>query len=274
MTDPGRHYDLTEKDKEYAEVIRDALAVCLSYKPKLGGAQKRGYTLEEFVELYGADPFYTWFGLNSPLVYAAHKAAGGMTSVYRQIGIACEWLFQRILQDTLGLTAEQSRWSYKVPTTRGKERTLALDARIPMREIKENAKAQAVRAWIEQASVFLKLNKTVRRHLQGPVFEVRQGYKSKDSKRQNADIANAANAYANHYLPVVVLFSSQIDFDVADRYLRAQWLLLRGSLVGTSLDSTYAFTREVLGYDLAAFFERTSPVIKKQLEDIVKGLLQ
>ena len=31
--------------------------------------------------------------------------------------------------------------------------------------------------------------------LKGTVFEVRQGYKSKDSKRQNADIANAATAY-------------------------------------------------------------------------------
>jgi len=35
----------------------------------------------------------------------------------------------------------------------------------------------------------------------GVVFECRQGYKSKDSKRQNADIANASNAYKYQYLP-------------------------------------------------------------------------
>jgi hypothetical protein len=34
--------------------------------------------------MYGADPFCSWVGLDSPLMYAAHKAAGGMTSVYRQ----------------------------------------------------------------------------------------------------------------------------------------------------------------------------------------------
>lgn len=65
--------------------------------------------------------------------------------------------------------------------------------------------------------------------LEGAVFEVRQGYKSKDSKRQNADITNAANAYANDYLPVVVLLSTQIDSDIAERYIVAQWVLLRGT---------------------------------------------
>lgn len=48
--------------------------------------------------------------------------------------------------------------------------------------------------------------------LKGAVFEVRQGYKSKDAKRQNADIANAAAAYTQAYLPCVVMLSSQIDY--------------------------------------------------------------
>jgi len=105
------------------------------------------------------------------------------------------------------------------------------------------------------------------------VFECRQGYKSKDSKRQNADVANASNAYAHDYLPSVMLFSLQIDSDVAERYARAQWLLLRGTLAGSALDSTYTFCREVVGYDLAAFFERNKEVIKRQVEDVFKGLL-
>jgi hypothetical protein len=46
--------------------------------------------------------------------------------------------------------------------------------------------------------------------LTGTVFEVRQGYKSKDSKRQNADIANAATAYTKAYLPCAVILSTQI----------------------------------------------------------------
>ena len=48
------------------------------------------------------------------------------------------------------------------------------------------------------------------------MFEVRPGYKSKDSKRQNADVSNAANAYTHQYLPVVVLLSTQIDYVVGN----------------------------------------------------------
>jgi hypothetical protein len=48
-------------------------------------------------------------------MYAAHKAAGGMTSVYRQLGIGCERLFRGVIQDSLSLTAEQANWEYSVP---------------------------------------------------------------------------------------------------------------------------------------------------------------
>ena len=95
------------QDERYFRLIQQALAVCHNYRPKFGQGSKAGLTLDDFQMLYRGDPFYTWFGLDSPLLYAAHKAAGGMTSVYRQIGTGCERLFQRLLQDTLGLNPEQ-----------------------------------------------------------------------------------------------------------------------------------------------------------------------
>ncbi len=104
-----------------------------------------GFTLEEFKRLYQADPFYTWFGLDSPFVYAAHKAAGGITSVYRQIGIACERLVRQLLRDALGLSAEGVAWSYQVRGTGGRERTLSLDARIPLEEIEDSTRLVKVR---------------------------------------------------------------------------------------------------------------------------------
>lgn len=63
-------------------------------------------------------------------MYSAHKAAGGITSVYRQIGIGCERLVRAIFMDYLGLNADDVTWSYKVTGTNGKERTLSLDGRI------------------------------------------------------------------------------------------------------------------------------------------------
>ena len=194
--------------------------------------------------------------------------------MYRQIGIACERLFRQVLQDTLGLTDQQAKWSYSVPTPSGRTRTLTLDGRISINDITDAAKADRIRQWIRDAAASVKVAKRVVRTLQGSVFEVRQGYKSKDAKRQNADIGNAANAYANSYLPTVIVLSDQIDSDIAERYARAQWVMLTGNLKGTPTDSTYAFTREVLGYDLAGFFQRNSKRIRREIESITEELLR
>lgn len=71
-------------DDDYLQIILDAIRVCAQYKPKFGqGAKGGGLTLEEFQELYQADSFYNWFGLDNPMMYAAYKAAGGITSVCR-----------------------------------------------------------------------------------------------------------------------------------------------------------------------------------------------
>jgi len=260
-------------DEKYLKLITDAVAVCANYKPKFGQGRKAGLTLAEFQQLYESDEFYSWFGLSSPLMYAAHKAAGGMTSVYRQIGIGCQWVFAEVLQDHLGLSEDAANWSYTVKSRGKKPRRLSLDGRIPVDQVGDAAAKQRVQKWLDAACKEVGLPSATRQSLQGSVFEVRQGYKSKDSKRQNADVANASNAYAHQYLPVVLLLSSQIDGDVAERYQRARWLLLRGTTKGTSLDSAYVFTKQVVGYDLAAFFQRNSSVLKERIETVLEKLL-
>lgn len=232
-------------------------------------------TLEQFRKVYGADVFYSWMGLDSPLMYAAHKAAGGMTSIYRQIGIGGQWVFNKVLQNTLGLTPGQANWTYEVPTSEGKTRRLSLDGRIELSDVADKAKRERVRVWIEEALRRLRVNPAQENApRKGVVFEVRQGYKSKDSKRQNADIANAAHAYVEGYMPAVVLLSMQIDADVATRYTEARWLLLLGLKHGAATESTYAFCRDVLRYDLAAFFERNSKRFKAELEKVLTALLK
>ena len=261
-------------DEAYLRLILDALDVCRRYRPKFGKGRRSGFTLDEFRQLYQADPFYTWFGLDSPLVYSAHKAAGGITSVYRQIGIACERLIRQVFQDALGLTSEDAHWSYQVRGRRGRERTLSLDARIPLDRISDESRRATLSEWLTTAAREARVSERAVAHLNGAVFEVRQGYKSKDSKRQNADIGNAANAYAHSYLPVVLLLSGQIDSDIEDRYARAQWTILRGVLDGTPWNSSYAFSENMLGYDLAAFFRRNSPAIKVEVQRIIQDLLE
>ena len=261
-------------DEKYFNLLMEPLRVCAKYKPMFGQGRNGGMNLAQFQQMYRADPFYNWMGLDSPLMYAAHKAAGGMTSIYRQIGIGCQWIFQAMLRDNLALDEVQVNWSYNVPKADGEERTLSLDGRIDLEHVHDPAGKKRVATWLADAMARAEVPKESRDKIKGAVFEVRQGYKSKDSKRQNADIANASNAYAHLYVPVVLLLSTQIDSGIADRYALARWLLLIGSTSGKATESTYTFCRDVVGYDLAAFFERNSGRIKAELEAILQKLLE
>ena len=260
-------------DEKYLTIITDALSVCLQYRPKFGQRKQLGLSLSEFQSLYDADPFYSWFGLGSPLMYAAHKAAGGMTSVYRQIGVGCERLVLEIVKDQLGLSEQDVGWSYTIKLSRKREQRLSLDGRISIETIGKSEAGQRVSEWLKLSADDLKLPKESRAGLQGAVFEIRQGYKSKDSKRQNADVANASNAYAHRYIPVVLLLSSQINEDIAERYGRARWLLLRDTTDGSTLESSYVFMSEVVGYDLADFFRRNSETLRDKIESVLRKLL-
>jgi hypothetical protein len=246
--------------------------VCKLYKPRFGQGVSAGLQLQQFQNLYANDVFYHWFGLDSSLVYSAHRAAGGMTSIYRQIGISVEELFRQILRDHLNLNAQQTIWSYQVKISERQTLQLKLDGRIDLTDLGV-ADQQRVQAWIASATLTLGITPDIAQHLKGAVFEVRQGYKSKDSKRQNADIANASAAYVQGYLPVVVLFSNQIDQDVALRYTNARWLVLRGTLHDDPAVSVYAFMRDIVGYDLALFFERNTIYLREFTEAVLQVLL-
>jgi hypothetical protein len=121
----------------------------------------------------------------------------------------------------LGLTKDQANWTYTVPSAREKPRQLSLDGRIEPANIQDRTRRQRVEKWMSRAADKALVAADTKTKLKDVVFETRQGYKSKDSKRQNADIVNASNAYANLYLPVLTIFSLQIDEDVATRYVQA-----------------------------------------------------
>ncbi|HDN27824.1 MAG TPA: hypothetical protein ENG03_12185 [Thioploca sp.] len=263
---------MKNQEQLYLETFLKPIRKCKNYRPKFGqGNREKGLSLFEFKTLYSSDPFYSWLGLDTDLMYAAHRAAGGMTSVYRQIGIGCEQLFRAVLVDTTGYTSpEFATWSYTAKTRSGKSKTLSLDGRLKLSEIKNQTVLSNVKNWIKDYCADLD---EVTEPANGIVFEVRQGYKSKDSKRQNADIDNATVAWANDYLPVFAIFSSQIDSDIVLRYRNNRCGILIGTSNSNSQVSLYAFCEQVLGYDLANFFECQSTAIKTEIHDVLETLL-
>lgn len=265
---------MTARESEYLGIFVDCVRSCAEYRPKFGQGRTASLTLAEFRDLYRADPFYTWLGLDDPKLYTAHRSAGGMTSIYRQIGIACERVFREILQDALGLSAEEVVWSYETPLSDGGRRRLSLDGRVALDEVHEEPSRDRLRAWIRQAADSVDVDASIVGSLKGAVFEVRQGYKSKDSKRQQADLANAVAAYTSGYLPCLLVLSQQIDRDVLLRYRAARWVVLTGEFrSGDPLTSTYEFMARIVGYDLGGFFARHADTLRSEVGNVLTTLL-
>ncbi len=263
----------SEQNARYRDILIEPVKKCACYAPKFGHSKSVGHTLRDFQALYGSDPFYKCLGLDSPLLYSAHKTAGGITSIYRQIGIGCERLVRAVFADCLGLTADDVRWSYSIAGANGKSRTLYLDGRIILDKISDSAAKERCTAWMANAANKLSLAPPVRNAIGGIVFEVRQGYKSKDSKRQNADIANAANAYANAYIPCLMVMSAQIDEDIAERYRDAKWVLLRGIADSSPDVSTFSFFEQVIGFDFMQFMKSNQEFFRSQILLVLEKLM-
>jgi hypothetical protein len=161
-------------------------------------------------------------------------------------------------------------WSYTTKTSGGKEKTLSLDGRLGYNDIQNPILADHLKQWVRNYCKQLYIEQTPNN---GVVFEVRQGYKSKDSKRQNADIDNATVAWANGYLPIFTIFSAQIDSDIVLRYRNNRCGILIGSASEDNMISLFSFSNQVLGYDLAGFFARNSAIFKTEIENILITLL-
>jgi hypothetical protein len=86
---------------------------------------------------------------------AAHKAAGGMTSIYRQLGTGCEQLFREVIRDAFGLTPQQVVWSCEIEKKDKSKGTLTLDARIDTEHVQDEIKRGRVTDWLKRAGNFL-----------------------------------------------------------------------------------------------------------------------
>ena len=256
-------------DRELVETFLIPVRKCANFRPAFGLSKSDGVGFEQFERIYGDDPFYSLIGMTVPSVYAAHRAAGGMTSVYRQLGIGAERLFRAVLSKQLGLSAPQLAWSYEYPAGK-KMKAHTLDARITLDDLQDERR-EVFAKWIEGA--LSSISRQVDAATKGVVFEVRQGYKSADSKRQNADLRFGLNAYQARMLPAFAIFSNQVSVPAIERYRNDGMIVMTGLLDGDVYRSTFTFLSEVVGYDLIAFFKRNQEEICTEVQSVVKTLL-
>jgi hypothetical protein len=258
----------------YLNLLLDPLDACAKYKPKFGTDEQGGISLEQFKSLYGQDPFYHWVGLDSELMYAAHKAAGGMTSIYRQLGTGCDKLFRAVIQDALQLSDEEVAWSYEIEKDDKTKATLTLDARIDVAHLTKKPEARTrIADWLKRCGRYLDLSDDRIGQLRGAFFEARQGYKSADAKRQNADLRFAMNASTANYLPVLAIVSTQASLSVLRRYKNAKMVVVTGIQSEDDTVSNYAFFRKVVGFELDTFFQRNAEAMRKRCQKVLQALL-
>lgn len=266
---------MSNADAAYLEALLAPIRVSRSYRPRFGRKGAAGLGFADFRSLYAADPFYSWLGLDTRTLYAAHRAAGGVTSLCRQIGIGCERLIRTVLGDTFSLPEGAARWSYTVAGPSSGPRVVSLDACLPLDRIPDLEHRRRVESWLTRCADSLDIDRRLIASLRTIVFEIRQGYKSKDSKRQLADIANAAAAYTQCCFPCLLVLSRQIDEEVASRYRANRWLVLTGATgLDDPLRSTYDFMAQVVGFDLAAFFSRHTDTLRSEIDRVVRTLLE
>lgn len=264
----------TDVDQRYLALLLDPLDSCASYKPKFGTDEADGISLDQFQTMYRGDPFYHWVGLDSPLMYAAHKAAGGMTSIYRQLGAGCERLFRAVIRDSLGISEEQVSWSYDYEKDDGTTATALLDARMDIAHLAHKSEVQQKMSdWLKKCGSFLELPADRISQLRGAIFEARQGYKSADAKRQNADLRFGMNASTQNYLPVVSVISTQTSQTVIRRYKNSKMLVITGILSDDDVANTYGFFKNIVGFQLDEFFRRNTDAMRERCQRVLTALL-
>lgn len=246
------------------------IRLCANYTPKFGGGEK--VDVKAFRDLYGSDTFYSLIGLNDDLMYAAHRAAGGITSIYRQIGVGSERLIREIAVDVLKLSQAQIDWSYEYDNSRGKIGIHKLDARIRLSDL-DMPTRKRFQNWIHAAKKVISTGQDGKYHPDGVVFEIRQGYKSADAKRQNADIRFAARANQDGLLPVVMVMSNQISKTIIDRYRRDGLLVTTGVIEDDPCISSFALTQTLFDFDLLNFFTKHQELIRQEIHSVVQALL-
>lgn len=257
-----------DREERYLGYLLEAIRASAKKPPQLGTG--RDVSLAEFKDLYGADPFYSWLGLDSDFLYTAHRAGAAMTSLYRRLGDGCQELWRAIIRDEFKVEDAQAKWTYSIPKEGGRETVRELDGYIDVLDFPSSAALERFKEWLPRARSLLGAKISPR----GAVFEVRQGYKSQDAKRATGDVDNAGRIALQSCLPVLVVFSTQLPTQIARRYVANGWLLLRGSRTTNEFESTYAFAERVMGFELAAFFEASAPKLRRETERVFASLLE
>jgi hypothetical protein len=235
-------------------IILGHLSRLEQYRPAHGRGPDR-LTATELKHALASDPVYSIFGLDSPEYIAASLAGGTITSIHRKIGDAYEDCMRAIFATRYHLTTEQMRYTAVIASSDRQSRR-SLDVYLPLDDISLARR----RGWTAYAHDRLKqISPAPKVEVTAIGFEVRHCYQSADSKRAQADEAMARHCIVSGILPVMLIFCSQSNRSVINRY-RSLWIVTEGL-------KSYELVKAQTGFDFYAFLlahrgEFRQPVVR------------
>lgn len=196
------------------------------------------------VKVYGEDPLFAIFGLDTPLYVAAARGGGVVTSIHREIGDLMEACVREVVMRQFDLSPDQVAYTASI-LSGDERRERSIDCYIELSHLTDVHRDQVRRLAEREVKAFTNRR---RMNIQGIGFELRHCYQSADSKRAQADDAMARHLYLSSILPVMLIFCAQSNRSIVRRY-RQVWVLKEG-------EAAFTFIRALTGYDFYAFLQR------------------
>lgn len=183
------------------------------------------------------------------------------TSLHRNFGDIVEMSVREIFKSAFDLDDQLAQSSFTLKSIE-KRSTRTTDVTLPYTALEEKTVGR-LRAFHEQ------LCKRHRRDVEGlhatckgVGYEVRQCYKSNDSKRRTADI-DMSHLLANKGLaPVMLIFCSSSSASIIQDYNRlSKWLILEGT-------AAFEYVNDVTGFNYRAYLDSKIEKLAPQLRSL------
>lgn len=217
----------------------------------------------------GAEPKLIEQSLRDDALYGvifediAHKyaftALGGrlITSLHRNFGDIIEMSVREIFKVKFDLDGALAQMSLTLKSVE-KRSTRTSDATIPFDalEAHERSQIQSLHKHL------LNANHGDANKLKGISYEIRQCYKSNDSKRRTADIDMADLLLANKQLPVMLIFCSSSSPSIITDYRRlSKWIILEGN-------EAFDYVAKLTGFNFKTYLHDKCKLHKKELDKL------
>ncbi len=219
---------------------------------------------QKIVDEICKDALYGLLFKNISVFYAQSVLGGRITtSLHRNFGDIIEVSVREIFKHAYSLDDGLARSSFSIQSIE-KRSTRTTDVSIPF-EALTNAQEKSLRAYhVKLCGKHTPALLAQHGACRGLGYEVRQCYKSNDSKRRTADIDMSDLLFQNKIIPMMLIFCSSSSPSIIRDYRRlSKWMIVEG-------DDAFDYVREISGFDFRGYLDTKISQVSPRLVSLFK----